>query len=291
MCTMKRNLLLIVAVILIVTGLFLLVLTFRTLMPKKTGALQVQANIKSTVYLDDKIIGTTTLCLCDPDKYIPVGEYTIKIVPEDTQFSPFVVKTKVEPNVLTVVERTFLPGSQASAYTLTLEEIDSKDAQIFVGTLPDSAIITIDSIPRGASPYLLDSISVSEHEIEIEKEGFSKQTIRVNAVEGRKLTVYAYLGTQGEEIASDLEKVSPTPTTTSSSAPEQKSTSANTITINSTPVGFLRVRSTPSTSGEEVGRVDPGEEYEYSQTQNGWYKITLSDETEGWVSGTYVSEN
>jgi hypothetical protein len=288
---MKRNLLLVVAVILIVVGLFLLVQVFKTLNPAGQGGLQVTSNIKASVYLNDVNIGETPLCKCDQNNTVSQGEHTIKIVPSDSQYAPFVVKVKVEPELLTAVERTFLPGSLASAYVLTLEKIKSKEAQLFVGTLPDSAIITVDSIPRGASPYFLNQISESEHEVEIEKEGFAKKTIRVKTLAEHKLLISAYLGTDNEEISSNLEKVSPTPTISTTPSESDESDSENTITIDDTSVGFLRVRSTSSTSGQEIGRVDPGETFTYTRSQNGWFEITLSDGKKGWVSGDYVTEN
>jgi hypothetical protein len=288
--TMKRNLLLVVAVVLITIGLFLLVQTFRNLNPPAQGGLQVVSNIKASVYLNDVNLGQTPICKCDQNNTVPSGEHTVKIVPADSQYTPFVAKIKVEPGLLTVVDRTFLPGALASAYILTLEKIKTKEAQLFVGSLPDSAVVTVDSVPRGATPYTLDSISESEHEIEVEKEGFAKKTMKVNTLPEHRLTVFVYMGTDNEEITADLQKVSPTPALSITPTGAEKQ-AANEVTIDETPVGFLRVRSTPSTAGTEVGRVNPGETFEYSQTQNGWYKITLSDGEEGWVSGEYVSED
>jgi hypothetical protein len=291
---MKRTLLLILAVFLILIGLFLLTQVFQSFSPTGQGALQVTSIVKGTVFLDDKNIGETPLCKCDQNNTINQGEYMIKIVPSDPQYSPFVVKVKIEPGVLTAVERTFLPGSLASAYVLTLEKTTTKDPQLFVGTLPDSAMISIDSTPKGASPYLIDSISASEHEVEIQKAGFAKKTIRVRTVENYKLIISAYLGTDTGETASDLQKVSPTPesspTPSKSEEEEDNNEDENQIEIKDTPVGFLRVRSLPSTAGQQLGTVDPGEVFTYSDTQNGWYKITLKDGTKGWVSGTYVTK-
>ena len=48
------------------------------------------------------------------------------------------------------------------------------------------------------------------------------------------------------------------------------------------------MRAEPSTGGEIVTTVTPGETYTYSEEQSGWYKIIVDDETEGWVSGEYV---
>lgn len=290
--TMKRNLLLVLAVILIIVGLFLLTQVFQTLNPSGQGALQVTSNIKGTVFLNDENIGVTPLCKCEQNNTIKQGEYTLRIVPDDTQYTPFVVKVKIEPGVLTAVERTFLPGSLASAYVLTLEKTNTEDAQLFIGTLPDAAMVSVDSNPQGASPYLIESISPSEHEVEIQKEGFAKKTIRVRTVPNYKLVISAYLGTDSGEATSELEKVSPTPTSSVSPSPteENEDEATNEVEINNTPVGFLRVRATPSTSGRQLGTVEPGETFPYTETQNGWYKITLKNGTEGWVSGTYVTE-
>lgn len=286
---MKRNLLLVVAILLIVLGLFLLVQVINKFRPSGQGALQVTANIQSEVYLDDTLLGETPVCKCEQNNTIPQGEYTVRIVPKDTQFTPFVVKVKVEPNVLTAVERTFLPGSLASAYVLTLEKTSQKDPQLFVGTLPDAAMVAVDSIPRGSSPFLMEAISPSEHEVEIQKEGFAKKTIRVRTVPEYKLIISAYLGTESAENESELEKVSPTPTPAPADETEDQAAQQR-VEINSTPVGFLRVRSTPSTAGNQITTVEPGEIFPYTEERNGWYQITLTDGTSGWVSGTYVTK-
>lgn len=78
---------------------------------------------------------------------------------------------------------------------------------------------------------------------------------------------------------------STTPTTTPIATP----TPAPQLKINSTPTGYLNVRNAPSPSGNIVTQVHPGETYPYTATQNGWYQITLTNGTSGWVSGQYVS--
>lgn len=288
---MRRNLLLVLAIVLILVGLFLLIRVIQSFNPERQGALQVTANIASKVYLDDNLLGETPLCKCEQNNTIIQGEYTVKIVPDDTQFTPFVVRVKIEPGVLTHVERTFLPGSLASAYVLTLEKTNSKEPQLFVGTIPDSAMVAIDSTPGGTSPFFLDSISPSEHEIEIQKEGFAKKTIRVRTVPEYKLLISAYLGTESAESIENTEITTPTPTPEQEKEDEEEGRSTeNQIEINATQVGFLRVRSTPSTAGRELTRVEPGDVFTYTEIQNGWYKIDLPDGTSGWVSGTYVTE-
>jgi len=60
------------------------------------------------------------------------------------------------------------------------------------------------------------------------------------------------------------------------------------VKIKPTGLGFLRVRATPSTSGTEIGRVNEGTEHNVIEEQNGWYKIKIEGDKEGWISGTYA---
>jgi hypothetical protein len=67
------------------------------------------------------------------------------------------------------------------------------------------------------------------------------------------------------------------------------------VVILSTPTGFLRVRSEPSTLADELGTVEPDEEYELLETdeETGWFKIKFTqeendEEIEGWISNQYA---
>src|SRR3972149_5523399 len=106
-------------------------------------------------------------------------------------------RIRINSGVLTAVERTFLPGSFASLYILTLEKTNSSDPQIFIASIPDGALVSIDGKEEGITPLSLKSISSSEHEIEIQKRSFSKKTVRVRSVPSYKLVLNVILGTQG----------------------------------------------------------------------------------------------
>jgi len=60
------------------------------------------------------------------------------------------------------------------------------------------------------------------------------------------------------------------------------------LKILNTPTGWLNVRDDASLDGKAIGKVYPGQEYEYTDKQSGWYKIILSDGTSGWVYEKYV---
>lgn len=57
-----------------------------------------------------------------------------------------------------------------------------------------------------------------------------------------------------------------------------------------TGIGYLNIRSQPTTAGEVVGRATPGDSYVYTEQSDGWYRV-VSEELPGgfgWVIGTYV---
>ncbi len=277
---MRRRILLVAAVLLILVGLFILVrVAAGIITPKGKGALQVTTNVKSTVFLNNKPVGSTQLCLCDPNNTLAEGEYELKIVPEDKSIQPFTAKIKINPNVLTAVERTFLPGSLASYSIIILEKTNNKNPQILVASVPDGALVSIDGEESGITPLSLESVSASEHEVEIQKQGFAKKTVRIRAVPSYRLILNVVLGTEGgEAVSTATPTITPKPTET-----------GPLVTIKSTPVGFLRVRQEPSTAAREIGRVNPGESYPLVDENTGWFQIELAGGTRGWISKTYAS--
>lgn len=199
---MKRKALFLFAIVLISLGLYLLFQVTDFIRPKGKGALRVASNVKSTVYLNGKALGETPLCRCNENETLKEGEYQLNIIPQDKSLQPFSSKIKIGANVLTAVDKTFLPGSLSNSYTLTLEKVNSPAPQLFVTSIPDGAMISIDGNPVGATPFLDKNLPEGEHEIEIQKNGFSKKTIKIKTVASYKLMVDVTLGS---ETSSDLQ--------------------------------------------------------------------------------------
>jgi len=59
-------------------------------------------------------------------------------------------------------------------------------------------------------------------------------------------------------------------------------------TVKPTPLGWLRVRETPSLNGAEITKVNSGETYDVLEKETGWIKIKVSETVEGWVSDSYI---
>jgi len=282
---MKRRLLMVTAVLLILVGIFLLMrVAAATFAPKGKGALQITSNVKAAAFLDNKPIGNTPLCKCEGNDTLPAGKHELRIVPEDKSFTPFSAKIEINAGVLTAVDRTFLPGSFASAYILTLAKNNSSDPQLFIASIPEGALVSLDGESKGITPILLDPISASEHEVEIQKQGFSKKTVRIRAVPSYKVILNVLLGTKsGVDELQEAPDQEITPT-------QAASIKQDLILIKDTPTGFLRVREQATTASREVGRVNPQETYPFLDEDTGWFKIELGDKTTGWVSKQYAEK-
>ncbi|OGH08098.1 MAG: hypothetical protein A2171_01345 [Candidatus Levybacteria bacterium RBG_13_35_9] len=260
--------------------IFVLVVYLLNRRPAK-GALQVTSSPKSKVYLNEKLIGETPLCQCEANKMLNEGEYTIRLVPSEGDFEPFQRKIKISPKVLTVVDRAFAQTALSQASIISLTSIqDKKDAQISVISFPDKSQVLLDSDLVGQTPVLLKNITQSDHEIKIVRQGYKEKILRVKTVLGYKLEAIVYLGIDPEIATASAVLIS---------SPSAKTTS-QTITIQETPTGFLRVRKEPTVSSEEVGRVNPGDIFNLLEEKTGWYKIQLKDKTQGWVSSQYANK-
>lgn len=95
----------------------------------------------------------------------------------------------------------------------------------------------------------------------------------------------AYLGTKTPEggISEEAKKA-----LESLSSLGVKTAKTEIATIKTTPLGWLRVRQTPSLNGTEITKVNTGEEYNVLEKETGWVKIKVSETVEGWVSDSYV---
>lgn len=276
-----RKLLFVLGCILIALLIFFILVFVINKRPEK-GALQVTSSPGSEVYLNDKHIGKTPLCLCQGDKMVNAGDYTVKLVPISGGFEPFQHKITITKKILTVVDRNFAQTALAQASIITLKEIEFKNqAQISVVSFPAGADVYLDSNLVGHAPILLKNVTESDHEIKVSKSGYREKSVRIRALFGYRLDSIIYLGVD-PNAAKEAEAKEATPSATL--------TTGGKVVIQNTPTGFLRVRDKSSTSGAEVGRVNPGEEYDLLDEQNGWYQIKLKDGKTGWISGQYAKK-
>lgn len=251
------------------------------------GALQVTSQPFSKVYLDNSYIGTTPLSRHEASNMIRSGEYTLKLVPIDGKIKEFQDKITITKGVLTVVDRKFGPGATSEGSIISLEKLtDDNKSELLVVTLPDIADVYLDGNFQGNSPFYENSVTDSDHSLRIKKDGYKDKSIRIRTPKGFKLKAVIYLG-----ILDDDTKSTKNPTPIISEIPIPLSVTPNKlgkVTILDTPYGFLRVRSEPNTTSTEVSRVSTGDILNVVDQQTGWYKIKLTDGSEGWISADYA---
>ena len=252
----------------------------------KKGALQVTSTPKSKIYINDKLVGETPLCKCEDENMLNPGQYTLRLVPGD-DLPPYEEKITIAPFVLAVIDRTFGKTGEGSGKTITLTKLsDSKAIELLVLSFPQDVEVFLDSNSLGKTPLSNKTITASDHELRLVKDGYREKTIRIRAVTGYKLTVIASLGILPNIVQEASSSAPPNLVNTFSSVTP---TAVKVIILN-TPTGFLRVRQESSLASTEIGRVAPGESFVLLEEKTGWFKIQLQDEKAGWISSQYASK-
>lgn len=305
--SMRRKIVFLLIVLLLIAGVIGLI----RLLAGRSGAggeLRVDSQPTVSIFLDNKHIGRSPY----KDK-VASGEYTMKLTPESTTGTPSSWQGRViiGSNLLTYVNATLSDSELTSAVdVLWLEKISGRSSEISVTTNPDGATLLIDNEAKGVTPLSISDVPAADHTLTVISPGFAPRTLKIKTTTGYRLIVTVKLALSGEPPPAGGPEISPestisgTPTPTKKITGTPKPTPTKTatgsatmpdpkkpfVTIKDTPVGFLRVRKEPSTSSEEVGRVNPGEKYHIEDEQSGWYQILYSGSNEGWISGQYATK-
>lgn len=279
---MNKKVLLILILIIIV--LIIALYQFIFVQRNTFGGIKANTTPQTSIFINDTLIGKTPY----DDKY-KSGEYVLKLIPESSssEVAAWQGKIQINPSVLTYINRDLGKSELVSAgEILTLEKSNQTQPQITVISQPDAAIILLDGAEKGSSPVTFD-VTAGEHDISIASAGFISRTIRIQATAGYKLQINFQLALSGTAP----ETVIPEASASSSPAPTTQSTSGTPqVLIKDTPTGFLRVRQDPSTAGEELAQIKPGEKYPFVEEKNGWFKIKYSGDKEGWISSKYAQK-
>lgn len=282
---------------------------------KKSGLQVITNDIPASIYLDGQYLEKTPYI----GKDLKAGQYTLKILPDDSNLVPYETTINLRGGLLTVV--TWIPGNRPETSGGVIYEMEklsnSKHAEISIISLPDQAIVSLDGQNREFTPILIENIEPGHHEFEMSLPSYETQKHTINVVAGHRMDVTVKLAksidtnqfdsetaeaTPSAEIASDsatsTSKATPSAqTSTSSGVPVRQAVIQNgsgTVTIQSTNYfvnsqEVLKVRSEPNSTGKEIGQASVGKSYPYlNETQAGWYKISFNDQT-GWVSGQYAT--
>lgn len=228
----------------------------------------VEADKTAKVFLNNNEVGMTPY----KDTNLSAGTIKIKVV-DASSSAQWEGNVKLSGGTLTVVNRDIATNSaEASGEIISLD----KGKGVAVTTSPAGATVSVDGENKGSTPLFITDLAIGEHQFLFSKENYLKRSVRAVLTDGYTLTLNIDLA--------ELESVFPQSTAAPISTVQQ-------LIVKQTPTGFLRIRSTPSTDGDEVGRVAPGDSLTLEEeTNTSWWKVKTSDEKEGFVSTQYVAK-
>jgi len=305
--------------ILLITILLTITTTGCTLSNAKAGII-VKSQPSGKVYINDKEVGRTPY----ENKELQPGYYVVKIKSEQGEWTSD--KIRILENTIYSINQELAPNSTEQAgEKISIE----KGKGITIVTMPSQVTVSLNGVKQGNSPYLIPTVPEGEHEITLEKEGYITRKIKIRTKKDYKVVIEAQLKkeklantTVPSPIPEDTAVPSPTKqstlqtTTTTSTSPTATAAGTlktsplptpaknsptpapdtaqgtKTITVLTTPTGWLRVRDKASIDGKEIAKINQGETYEYiQQLETGWTQIVLEDGTQGYVASRYVKVN
>jgi hypothetical protein len=274
---MKRWFLAILFIFLLVAGG--LYVRARFLKERQLAGLQVTSEPRATIFLDGKHLGQTPF----KSEQLRSGDFSFKLVPDGELFFPWTQKIKLNPGVLTAIDRQFGQTEEVSSHEiLTLESSVNKNlASLAVISSPDGALVKIDGVTHGFTPLSLSDVSEGDHLISISLNGYLEKEVKAKTVLGRRLIINIKLAKEKD----DEEET----TSIDEEGVEEESEIAY-VVIKETETGWLRVRLEPTTAASEAAKVKPGEKYPLLEENKGWYKIPYEEGKEGWISGKYATK-
>ena len=154
--------------------------------------------------------------------------------------------------------------------------LEDSASGLFITSLPQAADVIIDGKYKGKTPLLILDIEEEDHKVTLSKAGYINREFSIKTSSDYQLQADVTLAS---EIAKGIAS-QPTP------APKLE---VQKVEILKTPLGFLRVRSEPSLTATEVGRVKTGDQLDIIQEVKDWIKVSFEGK-QGWISAQYTKK-
>lgn len=230
----------------------------------KSGISVLSTPAEASVFLDGKEVGKTPY----EDKNLEVRQLSVKL---DKDGSFWQGNVKLSAGTMVIVNRDLAQDqASSSGEILTLD----RGRGITVISHPTDSEVEIDGKVVGSTPISIN-LDKGEHTMLVSHPNYLKRSIKAILPENFNLTVAVDLALSEADL-------------TTVSAPVITQTAE--VIVKQTPTGFLRVRDQGSLSGKEIGKVNVGDKLILLEEQGSWYRVRLSDGTEGFVSATYVEK-
>ena len=170
----------------------------------QNAALRITTTPKAAVFLDGENIGSSPYY----DENLKPGEYTLRLVPEGGEGQPWETRVTLYSGIYTVISRELGESpDRSSGYVLSLDPgSNSQEAGLLVVTVPDGAVVTVDSEPRGFSPVSISNLTEGEHNLVVSSPGYFDKSVKTILVNGYKLTANVQLAKSNQVVDRNSER-------------------------------------------------------------------------------------
>lgn len=232
----------------------------------KSG-IEVVSEPTAKVYLNGVESGST------PYKNLNLkpGEITLKLIEGGKSWER---KINLENNVTSVINWN-LEKNNGSGYILSMEKNGSLGS-ILISSDPGGAMVYVDGEIKNSTPCKIEGLESGDRKVSISYPGYKSLNLIVKMIKGYQLVIESKLEKEFQEIVVDS---TPTPT---------KSLMIK-VLIKETETGWLKVRKEANSGAMEIGKVRPGEKYDFLGEENGWDKILFNNQ-EAWISAKYAEK-
>lgn len=278
---MKRKVL---STILALAGIIVIgvsILYFLGLFKEQNAGIFIQSDPIAKVFIDGKEVGNTPY-----EASLNPGEINVRIKPIQDGTSvldDYETKINLVPGIKTIIKRVFKPNNEDSiGAVVSFEKVGGEESYVTVVSVPDNSQVIIDDKLYGNTPIRV-AVPAGDHTLVVKSNNYIEESLPIRVYKGYKLTASV-------KLATDTSISAPATPTPEVLEPSQRES----ITINPTDIGFLRVREGAGVNYAQIGMVKPGEVYEILETDvtGSWYQIEFDDPTvRGWVSKEFVKKN
>ncbi len=263
------------------------------------GQIKVTSTPPTSVFLDNAAIGKTPF-----EQKLKKGEYLLKLIPDRTatQTASWQGKIQIYTNALTYVNRELgatdidSAGEIFSVIKMEHAPTNPNYGEIYVDTDPQGAIVNLDNDEKGVASLVMSDVLKGDHELSVYLPGFLRRTQKINVEAGYRVNASFKLAIdENQKSVTDLINQAKKESTSSASITPTSSGQVEVIILDTgyppdQAVHWLRVRSEPSVTASESGKVNSGDKFPLIDEKEGWYEIKYNGVDTGWVYSQFAQK-
>lgn len=260
---MKRKKLTLLLLLAVLLGIFAVIIVI-IIGTNRKSKLVFESNKEALVFVDGVQVGVTPV---EYETNLRQVSFQYRLQNMDSNNStptPYGDTLSLTPRTKSIVRHNFGDDlNTSSTQVMQLVPYRPFGKRIIVTSDPTNSDVFNQGVYLGSTPLLLEAKN-DKYELEVRSLGFVSQVISLSPQLGYDLLFHANLAVQIEEPVNEQKKF---------------------VVVKKNPLGFVRVRLSPSPYADEVARVESGKEYELLglTDEDRWTHIQLNEGQSGWI--------